>query len=590
MTDAISELYRRRLPGAQQRNGSLQAPCPFCVRQGKQQAGMLTVHLNPDSFFHGYFYCLNHCVPGGFALHFARTSGISLSETPGYDPDRDYFGREIDYPAANLNHELTGCTEKLTGEALDFFQQASVGPGILHGLRIGYNGRYLVYPYIQANGNCYAARCVHPERPEDFFWHGDERFAAEQFRLFNVPEIEHCENGALFLVEGEHNLLPLKQLNLPGIAVPAAADLEHLDPQRLRWVRTIFLWVNHTAESEAMARNFATRTGYKVRIVRWPEQTARNSSIFQLAEASGPQFQRQVFTLLKQARAFSPFATPAGEFQTFRERLIQESGAAYGNLTGGFAKMDRALDGIHGINIMGGTPKAGKSAFFIQIASDMALRKIPVLYYDFENGRQKIYLRILSRLSRLAIDQIKNPALPADERQRLAQTEQMLRATLNWLRVVNDRRLSPETMRRHIDFLRHETNSDYTVVVIDSLHKLPFKDISQQRSGIDGWLRQLEAIRDELGAAFLVISELERNPDGHFDHQPHLGSFKGSGDIGYSADNAMVFLTLWDPFADTVPEHRRNDLWLVASREQSPGRVASYRLDYPYWGFTEEEE
>ncbi|MCL2458358.1 MAG: DnaB helicase C-terminal domain-containing protein [Desulfobulbus sp.] len=590
MTDPVSEFYRRHLPEAQQRNGTLHAPCPFCSRPDKQPGGILAVHLNPDSFFHGYFRCLNHCTPGGFPLHFARLSAIGLAEAPGFDPDRDYFGRETDYPVTNLNQELVGFADKLTGDALDFFQRASVAPEILAELRVGYNGRYLVYPYIQANGNCYAARCVHPERPGDFFWHGDERFAAEPFRLFNVPEIEHCENGALFLVEGEHNLLPLKQLGLPGIAVPAASDLEHLDPQRLCWIRTIFLWVNHTAESEAMARSFATRTGYKVRIVRWPEQAVRNSSIYQLAVVSGPQFQRQVFTLIKQARSFSPFATPAGEFQGFRERLRQESGDSYANLTSGFAKMDQALAGIHGINIMGGTPKAGKSAFFIQIASDMALRKIPVLYYDFENGRQKIYLRTLSRLSRLAIDRIKTGGvLTADEQKRLTQAEHTLRAMLSWLRVINDRRLSPETMRRHIDFIRHETNSDYTVVVIDSLHKLPFKDISQQRSGIDGWLRQLEAIRDELGAAFLVISELERGAEGQFDHQPHLGSFKGSGDIGYSADNAMVFLTLWDPFADTTPAHRRNELWLVASREQSPGRVASYRLDYPYWGFAEED-
>jgi hypothetical protein len=26
----------------------------------------------------------------------------------------------------------------------------------------------------------------------------------------------------------------------------------------------------------------------------------------------------------------------------------------------------------------------------------------------------------------------------------------------------------------------------------------------------------------------------------------------------------------------------------VASREHSPGRVAGYRLDYPYWGFIEQ--
>jgi replicative DNA helicase len=142
-------------------------------------------------------------------------------------------------------------------------------------------------------------------------------------------------------------------------------------------------------------------------------------------------------------------------------------------------------------------------------------------------------------------------------------------------------------MRRHIDFIRHETKADYTVVVIDSLHKLPFKDISQKRSGIDGWLRQLEAIRDELGASFLVISELERGQDGQFEQHPQLGSFKGSGDIGYSADNALVLSTQWDPFVKQAPERRINELWLVASREHPPGKVAEYQLDYPFWGFIE---
>ena len=50
----------------------------------------------------------------------------------------------------------------------------------------------------------------------------------------------------------------------------------------------------------------------------------------------------------------------------------------------------------------------------------------------------------------------------------------------------------------------------------------------------------------------------------------------------------MVFLPQWDPFDDTPPQTRANELWLVASREQSPGRIASYRLDYPHWGFIEE--
>lgn len=587
MPDIVTQFYLHQLPEAELKNNTLLAPCPFCAQKENEKMGQMMVFLNQESFFHGYFRCLKRCVSGGFPLHFARLRGISLTQAPGYDPDRDYFGREVDYPVKNINNELSGFTDKLTDELYGSFQAGGVTPEVLAEMRIGYNGRYLVFPYILADGNCYAARCVHPERPEDFFWYGEERFSAEQYRLFNTQEIERCENGTLFLVEGEQNLLPLKQMGLPAMAVPSAADLNHIELLKLAWIRTVFLWVNHNPESEAMAKAFATKAGYKVRIVRWPENASRNTSLFQLATETKALFQKTVFTMIREARAFSPFPTPAGEYHTFNERLAQESSESYDNLASGFTKLDQALGGIHGINIIGGTPKAGKSAFFIQIASEMALRKLPVIYYDFENGRQKIYLRTLCRLSRLAIDQIKRNALTPEERQRLQQALQALQNALHWLRVVNDRKLSPEIMRRHIDFLRHETNSDYTVVVIDSLHKLPFKDISQQRSGIDGWLRQLEAIRDEMAVSFLVISELERSQDGHFSRQPHLGSFKGSGDIGYSADNAMVLMPDWDPFVNSLPENRTNDLWLVASREQSPGKIGSYQLDFPYWGFKE---
>ena len=149
----------------------------------------------------------------------------------------------------------------------------------------------------------------------------------------------------------------------------------------------------------------------------------------------------------------------------------------------GFSKFDDALGGIHGINIVGGTPKAGKSCFFIQIATEMARRKIPVIYYDFENGRQKIYQRTLCRLGRFSIEQLKNPGKEKGLAEKVTKAKDTLRGLLPWFKVVTDRQLSPEIMRRHIDFFRHETKNDYILVVIDSLHKLPFKDLSERRTG-----------------------------------------------------------------------------------------------------------
>lgn len=587
--DKITRFYLEQFPGWEMKNSILQAPCPFCSADNGQKQGRLVVSLKKDGYFHGYFRCLNRCVPGGFPLHFARLKKIDPRSVPGFDPDREPLGSQVIFPVKNCNNDIRKFMARMTDEMIQRFNSLQIGKETLDEMQIGYNGRYLVYPYIQSDGNCYSARCIHPERAEDTFWYGDEEFFTERFRIYNVQEISRCENGSLILVEGEDNLLELKQLGLPCIGVSSPGDLENLNPDLFAHIHTLFICTNNNPESDSAARTFATKLGFKARIIRWPEPAEKNWCLTRLAVREGSEFKKAVLGLIRDSKSFSPFSSPEREHLKFIEGLNLRTSEAYQRMSSGFAALDVALGGIHGINIIGGSPKAGKSCFLIQLATEMARKKIPVIYYDFENGRQKIYQRTLCRLSRLSLERIQQRSLSEEELQHLEQSQEILRRMLPWFRVVNDRKLTPEIMRRHIDFLRHETGNEFTVVVIDSLHKLPFKDLSERRTGIDAWLRQLEAIRDELNVAFLVISELSRGQDGMYDRQPHLGSFKGSGDIGYAADNAAVFLPEWDPFDRRTPQDKRiNSLWLVASREQSPGYIASYRLDYPYWGFVEE--
>ncbi|HBI14339.1 MAG TPA: DNA helicase [Desulfobulbaceae bacterium] len=585
--DAITEFYHNQLPDGELKNNILSAPCPFCAGKSGGKAGQILIFLNPDSYFHGYFRCQNRCIPGGFPLYFARLRALNMMSVPGYDPDREYEAAGVEFPVKNINAEILDFMGRMTEEQFAYFQRAGITRETLMEMQVGYNGRYLVYPYIEEDGNCYVARCVHPDRPEDSFWYGNEDVTTDRVMLFNGGDIDRCENGSLIIVEDEFNLLTIKQLGLPGVAVNSAGALEKLPAGAFRWLSTVFLWVNHSTDSEQAARALATNLGFKARIVRWPDHTEKNSSLVLLATDQQKVFQQTAFRMIMEARAFSPFASPEKEYLQFHDRLQHEGGDEYRTMLSGFPALDRALGGMHGINILGGTPKSGKSCFFIQTATEMARRNIPVIYYDFENGRQKIYQRTLCRMSRLSNEQLQSSGLDQEQTTRLRASQDELRRFLPWFRVVTDRQLSPELMRRHIDFIRHETKSQYTMVIIDSLHKLPFKDLTERRTGIDSWLRQLEAIRDELNVSFLVISELSRGKDDRYDLQPHLGSFKGTGDIEYSADNALVLLPAWDPFDSGPLDQRINSLWLVASREHSPGKVADYRLDYPFWGFEE---
>lgn len=586
-SDAIAGLYLGSLRNAKVEKNYLTADCPFCGDKGLDPTGRFVVSLQEGGFFYGYFRCLNRCVPGGFPLWFARLLAVDPAQIPGFDPDREPFLNSIDYPPVNLNQEIRSYSDSITSGLQERFLENGIGKKVLAEHCIGFNGRYLVYPYFQNDGNCYSARCVFPDRKEDFFWHGNEQFCDEKNRIFNVQDIQRCENGSIFLCEGEETLLALKQLGYPGVAVPDSQTLESVDPEQFAFVRTLFLVTSNSTESHISMRKLASRIGYKVRPFRWPAGLAKDYTLCMLARDKGKQFRAAVSAMIKGARVFSPFTSPSREYEHFQEQLSMQSGSSYASLQSGFPMLDNALDGVHGINIVGGAPKSGKSTFLIQIATEMALRQVPVLYYDFENGRQKIYQRTLCRLSQLATDTIRNRAFSEEEAERYQEACLQLQKMLVHFRVINDRQVTPEIMRRHIDFIRHETNCEYTVVVIDSLHKLPFKDFSERRTGIDAWLRHMESIRDELHVSFLVVSELSRGGGRSYKETPHLGVFKGSGDIEYSADNAMVLYPDWDPLSSVDEQQRKNKLWLVASREHSPGLVAEYEVAYPYWCFVE---
>ena len=353
-------------------------------------------------------------------------------------------------------------------------------------------------------------------------------------------------------------------------------------------LNTVFIVPQNNPESYHSARAAASLIGFKTRILNWEKDCPKDYNLRKFAIDSGGDFGKRFSRMIAAAKPFSPFATPERESGRFFATLTNHASDEYSSLLSGFDLLDSRIGGIHGLNIIGGGPKVGKSCFMIQIATEMAARKIPVLYYDFENGRQRIYQRTFARMCRIETDRLESQNFSDEEQGRHDQVSKNFSELLRYFRVINDRKVSPEIMKRHVDFLRHETGCDYSVVVIDSLHKLPFKDLSEMRTGIDAWLRHMESIRDELDVSFLVVSELSRDETGAYSGQPHMGVFKGSGDIEYSADNAMVLLADWDHMKAEMAE-RTNKLWLVGSREHSPGLIGKYILDYPYWGFREED-
>ena len=171
--DAIKSFYKNHLPQAAERGSWLKAPCPFCASRKTPNPGQIAIHIRFESYFRGYFRCTSNCVPGGFHIYFARLMKIQPDIVPGHDPGVEAYAADVQYPPRHLGAEIEQFTSLLGPDQQQFFSDFGITGQVLKELRVGFNGRYLVYPYFQESGFAYAARCVMPGRDEDTFWHGN---------------------------------------------------------------------------------------------------------------------------------------------------------------------------------------------------------------------------------------------------------------------------------------------------------------------------------------------------------------------------------------------------------------------------------
>lgn len=601
-SNAIRDFYRNALPKALMDEGKqkLVQPCPWCRGDEK---GKLVVNLNTASPFFGHFHCTSFCRHGGWPLELAQAMEMDIESVPGFDIDREPKYRPPAFPFTHKNQEMYKLARMCSSPLRQPFRNIGINDGVLELLNIGYNGRLYIYPYLQENGDCYSLRGVSfAGKFDQPLWQGEEQFTNPPHNLYNTPDIARADGGFLVVTVGEKNALAVKQAGLPVVAIPTYADESCITAERLEFVRQAAIIMNNDAEGRETAQSIGLRLGFKARIVRWPTDRKKGFGLSEYLTETKEEFPEKLEQMVADSEPMSPLASSRRDYNYFVNYVESHRGRDLLGLETCFPKLNKALDGLRGLNVLGAQPKAGKSTFFMQIASSIAdEKKVPVIYYDFENGRQKIYTRTLCRISRMGERTIHQKSLSTSERETYEATLKRFRKMLDFFKVVTDRKINPDLMRKQIDFLRSQTSSADMLLIIDSLHKLPFGRLSERRSGIDEWLRNLESIRDNYGVTFMVISELGRALEGGYDAKPDLASFKETGDIEYTADNALVMTTsvsvydqageaaevAEDSGRDQAAAEREVVLWLVASREMSPGRIATYSVDYPFWGFRE---
>ena len=237
----------------------------------------------------------------------------------------------------------------------------------------------------------------------------------------------------------------------------------------------------------------------------------------------------------------------------------------------GFPALDTKLRGLRGLVLLGAAPKVGKSTFCLNIGLHVArdIEGASVLYYDIENGRSIVLLRLLSNLYGLTIEQLRERKKSEGEVWQ-ADLEEKLPG---FFLTTNHSEMRPEIIERQVQ----KVGAEKTLIVLDSLQKLPPLE-KKRRDSIDSWIRALERIKQDPTVVVLLVSELSRGENEVHYRRPSLGAFKESGGIEYGADVALQF---------TGPKESRS-LTCVANRHGEDGAIAKYSYrDFKHWRWTE---
>ena len=264
----------------------------------------------------------------------------------------------------------------------------------------------------------------------------------------------------------------------------------------------------------------------------------------------------------------------------------------------GWKRLDKFLNGgfeVPSFAILGAEPKAGKSRW-AQLVAEHHVENGGVAYYlDEENGRQRVWGHSLASKAELGTGKL--TALLSKEEHERRQKARDWAMKMKGRFYYDDTRTirTPEEFRGRIAQVRERAGSAPLFVVCDSLQKLPV-DLANRRAGIDKWLREIEAIRDENKCVILALSELTR-PDsklGEIGYGTARGvRFKESGDAEYTADISLLMTKIrpggkpnWDdPTAKwTGPDY---NMVIDYNRDGAAGNVASYCMVFQHYGMVE---
>jgi replicative DNA helicase len=223
------------------------------------------------------------------------------------------------------------------------------------------------------------------------------------------------------------------------------------------------------------------------------------------------------------------------------ELIEKRQGTHVTGLATGYHELDDATCGLQDgeMIIVAGRPSMGKTSLALNIAEHVgAIEKVPVAIFSLEMGRQQLAERFLCSISGIDSQKVRRGLLNDEDYKKLADACAELSEAPIYIDDTST--LTPLELRAKARRLKSMHGIQCILVDYLQLMALGAGRVESRQQEISTISRYIKALARELSVPVVVLSQLNRAPEGREGHRPRMSDLRESGSIEQDADVVML--------------------------------------------------
>jgi replicative DNA helicase len=262
------------------------------------------------------------------------------------------------------------------------------------------------------------------------------------------------------------------------------------------------------------------------------------------------------------------------------ELIEKREGTHVTGLATGYYELDDLTCGLQNgeMIIIAGRPSIGKTAFGLNVAEHLGvIERVPLVIFSMEMGRQQLAERFLCSYSGVDSQLVRKGMLSTEHYQKLVEAC----GTISEAPIYIDdtSALTPLELRAKARRLKSTYGIRCILVDYLQLMSLGTSKIESRQQEITTISRYMKSLARELNVPVVVLSQLNRAPEGREDHRPRMSDLRESGSIEQDADVVMM-LHREDYYHRNDPNREPDNTAEVSIAKQRNGPTGVVKLTF----------